>query len=443
MRRGGPCRPARNGCGVSFLLDNWIENLSASPVKSVALFLTVAALFVTGFLLFRSQRDYGTVRYASAAVKWGVGLAVVSLLAQAVWLSRPYEPPPTGEIAVVLGNTQNTPNPQLRSDVSSLIEDTMLLHKGEAVDEFLDSISLVSAAGSSSVVPLDADDLGLVNMSINNTRAERDARNNVQAIERHVRGLKPAENGVDYLEAILLAKQNAGPDTNIVVVGSGLSDSGDLDFAHTQLLHEETIRAETVDKLVEKYGRSYLAERSVTFTGLGDTVPPQEPLAAKQKDVVRELYQEVITALGGSVSVDTKSQTGDAVKTDFTVSTTDTGCGDVNLRFDEQSVKFVSNEATFIEPKKARRALRRVAEIYEKNPTAVKVIEIDGYIAHVRANDPKLLSGDRARTVRDALESFGIPAQKLRARGKGYGPYKITTEDRMVRISISRDTPNC
>ena len=66
-------------------------------------------------------------------------------------------------------------------------------------------------------------------------------------------------------------------------------------------------------------------------------------------------------------------------------------------------MKFVSNEATFIAPKKARQALRRVAEIYEKNPTAVKVIEIDGYIAHVRANDPTLLSGDRARTVRDEL----------------------------------------
>ena len=127
-------------------------------------------------------------------------------------------------------------------------------------------------------------------MSINNTRAERDARNNLKAIERHVRSLKPAQNGVDYLEAILLAKQNAGPDTNIVVVGSGLSDSGDLDFAHTQLLHDENLRAEIVDSWSQKYGRAYLADRSVTFTGLGDTVPPQEPLASKQKDVVRELY---------------------------------------------------------------------------------------------------------------------------------------------------------
>ncbi len=425
------------------MLNNWIENLSASPFKMVALLVTLGALLVASIMLVQSRRDYGTIRYASPAVKWGAGMASALLVAQAAWLAQPYETPPAGEIAVVLGNTQNTPNPQLRSDVSLLIEKTMLLHKGEKVDEFLDSISLVSAAGSPTVVPLDAEELGLVDMSVNDTRAKRDARNNVQAIERHVRGLTPTENGVDYLEAIFLAKQNAGPGTNIVVVGSGLSDSGELDFAHTQLLHDENTQAETVDRIAEEYGRTYLASQSLTFTGLGDTVPPQEPLAARQKDVVRELYEEAVTGLGGKVSVDTKSLTGDSVRTDFTVSTTDTGCGDVNLRFGEESVKFVSNEATFIEPKKARKALQRVADIFDKNPSAVKLIRVVGYIAHVQANDPTVLSGARARTVRDELQSLGIPARKLRARGKGYGPYKIPTEDRMVRISISRDTPNC
>lgn len=423
------------------MLGNWADNLSASPTKAVLLLATVVVVALCARKLLTQQRTYGTTSYASPIVRWGGAAAACLLILQAVLLSRPYSPPPTGSIAVVLGNTQNTPKPKLSSDVVSLLRETMLLHKGETAEEVLSAMAFVSAAGNGQV--MDLGDLELVDIGVNTTVAERDAAKNVRLIEDRLNKAKPTDNGADYLEAILLAKQNADSGANIVVVGSGLSDAGDIDFAHSNLLNDEAARSAALKRLVRTYGRNYLVDSAVTFAGLGDTAPPQEPLASKQKEIVRDFYRQVITALGGKASVETRTQTGDPVTTKFTVSTTDTGCGDVGLRFGDESIQFVSNEATFIDEKQARQALLHVKEIYDDNPSAIELIKIDGYIAHVPAKDPKLLSGARAETVLKELEQLGIPRNKLEAEGKGFGPFNVPTADRMVKITISRDTPNC
>ena len=98
-------------------------------------------------------------------------------------------------------------------------------------------------------------------------------------------------------------------------MGSGLSDAGELDFAHTQLCTTRAAQARRPSTGSQKtYERTYLASTPLTFTGLGDTVPPQEPLASSQKDVVRELYPGSRHRLSEEkVSSRHQSQTGEPV----------------------------------------------------------------------------------------------------------------------------------
>ncbi|WP_186449957.1 hypothetical protein [Nocardioides sp. J9] len=433
------------------MFANWSDHLSASTPRLVVLLLTVAALLAVVGRIWSERRTYGTLSFLGAATKW-TGVAVCAALAlQVVQLSRPYAVPATGQLAVVLGNTQNSPAPQLGHEVSKLVESTMLLHKGETAQEVLEAFTFVSATGHPEVVPLASLGLPFVDVSRNDTRAKRDVRKNAGLLQEHLKGLPPADNGANYLEAILVAAQNVDPGTNILVVGSGLSDSGDLDFAHDNLLTNENRRTEAVEELADKYGSQYLAGVTVSFSGLGDTAEPQYPLSEKQRGIVREVYEQAIKALGGRVEIDTRSLTGSPVSTEFVVDATDTECGPLDRTFTEDAIEFVSDEARYVDADKVGAALQGIVDIYNRSPQNVTGINIAGFIANPSQAEKisrggMKLSRDRARAVLRSLADMGVARSKLHAEGRGFGPHNDPDRlelDRMVKVTIDRDNPDC
>lgn len=433
------------------VFDNWADHLSASGTRTVVLVLTLAALALVAFKVVREQRTYGSLAFLGTGTKVIGGIALAALVVQAVQLSRPVTIPSTGQVAVVIGNTANTPRPRLASDVTELLGDTMMLHQGEPSEDLVASFAFVSATAVPEVLPLDGDELRLAGIGMNSTRAKRDVRRNVQALQEHLDALSPTQNGANYLEAILLASQNVEPQSNIVVIGSGLSDAGDLDFAHGNLLTSEGSREKAVDALREKYGANYLAGSTVYFSGLGDTADPQYPLSTRQKDIVRDLYKDAVLAIGGRARIDSTTQVGKAVDTEFVVDATDTACGELARTFTEDSIRFVSDQATYVDPAQAEKALRSLVRLYQRSPDAVRKIQIAGFIAN-ESGAPKIgpggqrLSEDRAQAVLESLVELGIPREKLGAVGKGYGPHADPQRpelDRMVKVTISRENPDC
>lgn len=394
---------------------------------------------------------YGTLSFMGPFAKALGAIAAVLVAVQAVQLSKPYVTPPTGQLAIVLGNTQNSPAPRLGTGITALLQETMLLHQGEDAQDVAAAFAFVSATANPEVVPVMTADDSFVNLSINDARAERDVRKNLQVIQRRLSELAPTNNGANYLEAVLVASQNVDPETNILVLGSGLSDSGDLDFAHDNLLTSEPARSKAIDRLADKYGAGYLGGATVSFAGLGDTAYPQVSLTSKQKDIVRDVYKRAVLALGGRVDIDKKSLVGDAINTDYTVDATDTGCGPLARTFTEDSVKFVGDQATYVDPEAAAHALKAVVQIYEHQPDLITRIKIDGFVANPsQAPRPspgyQTLSLDRAQAVLSSLVELGIPAGKLHAEGKGFGPHNDPNRlelDRMVRVTIDRDNPDC
>lgn len=414
----------------------------------IVLALLTAAI---AFKIYTSYQKYRTYELVSDTLKrfgYVIGTGLLGLLA---YISFPYNYPPSSSIGIVLGNTQNAPGPQLNSGVLDEIKGTLMQHRGETTDTFIQSIIAVSAVKEPYDIPLDS--LKLVNIRNNSANASEDIDKNFNVIKKYLNSVAPTDDGANYLDAILEARRelSAGQNTKttIVVIGSGLSDSGDLDFAHSDTLSgilnaKSGVVDAAVDKIADmidsKYGMNYLDGYRVVFYGLGDTVAPQEQLRPNQKNVVSHIYSKLIQRLGGVADVENGAGvTGKSVATDYVVSTTDTGCGDVGLTFDDESVKFVANSAAFADPLAARSALRSVETIYEKGSGNITGIQVDGYIAHVNVTG-ETLSQARANAVKALLVDMGMPASKVTAKGKGFGPHNIPAKDRMVKITINRNS---
>lgn len=423
------------------MIDNTIQHLTSKPLLGV---LFIVALIVVAFSVpyfLKQKKLYGSpFDFAPQSRKVWAGIASVFVVGIGIYLMTPYVEPPSDEIAIVLGNTQNTPAPSLSGDVSEVIISTMLAHKGEDADILIDSIKFISAIKQPDVIDLDGD-VKLSGISHNNSNAKRDAKRNITAIEKKLNDLPPRDNGANYLEAIMEARNNVKSGSRIIVIGSGLSDSGDLNFSKTNLLTSEETRKRTIQEVSEKYGSDYLEDYSVEFYGLGDTTMPQEALSNIQKDIVRDLYKDIIRKLGGKVTINTRTQTGDAIATKYVVGTTDTGCGDIKLIFDDEDLKFVGDKAIFIDEASALKALSAIHNIWDKQHDTIERIQIDGYTAHYPGADT--LSQERADSVKDALVRLGISSDKLTATGKGYGPYGTDAQNRTVKVNISRDNKQC
>lgn len=425
------------------MFDNIILHAESNPALVVIFAIAlVIVLFAVPYFL-KQRRVYGSMfNFASQGRKVSAGISVLIVAGIGFYFLTPYVEPPSDEIAIVIGNTQNTPAPSVNSELSESIEATMLAHKGDDAGTISDSIKFVSAVKQPTVLSLKKLGVKVREISSNNSNAKRDARINTEAIAEKLNGLAPSDAGANYLEAIIAASRNVKPGSKIIVIGSGLSDSGHLNFSKTNILTNEEARIQALGALQEVYeGSDILEDYTVEFYGLGDTVMPQEALSSLQKGIVEDIYKEAIRNLGGRTIVNTRTQVGESVVTKYEVGTTDTGCGDISLIFDDNDIKFVSDSAMFIDKAAATKALSSIKVIWDKQRDTIQSIQIDGYTAHYPGAG--VLSQDRANAVKDALVGLGITSSKITATGKGYGPYDTDAKNRTVKVNISRDNNQC
>ena len=427
------------------LTDNFVHN----PAYLIGLLVAIVALVIGLVIFIKDWRLYGTAMFIR---KIGPILAVVGAgVATAILVvaSQPYTPPAADTLAIVVGNTQNTPQAKLSDSVADLLTDTMAQHSGDDKETLASSIVLVEASGNPTVIDVDSEKLKVIGQ--NSANAKTQLNDNAQAINDQIAAIRPDNNGANYLEAIITASNNLQQGANIVVIGSGLSDRGDLNFAGTNILTNETTRQEAINNIVSKYGGQMLMGYNVTFYGLGDTVEPQAPLSNYQRKIVQDIYAQIISGLGGRPTIGRGTMSGDAVNTDYVVNTTDTGCGNVEMTFSEDQVKFNPDQTTFVNEAEARKALQGAVDFYNQSGDLVQTIQIDGYTAHYTSRVDNL-SQARADAVRQLLIDMGIPQDKLVTTGRGYGPFEyndqesnddVDSKNRMIKLTIQRDAEEC
>lgn len=423
-------------------MNNLTQHFSHQPVLVVSFGIALIALAMSVPYFLKQNRLYGSYfDFASKNRKIIAVFSVLMILVIMIFSFTPYVEPATGELAIVLGNTQNTPRPQVSQYISGVIEGTLLQHKGAEADELVDSIKIISAVKHPEVIDLDASELKLRKIGNNGSNAKRAAKIDAQAIVGKINNLAPTENGANYLESILEAKNNVAEGSKIIVIGSGLSDDGILNFSRKNILTNDESRKNAIREVKKEYGHDYLDSYSIAFFGLGDTSIPQEPLSNKQKQIVRDIYRNSVGGIGGDVDINTKTLVGKAVQTDHVVGTTDTGCGDIDLVFDDDNLKFVSDQAMFKNPSAAKESLGSIKKLWDSYSEVIQSIQVDGYIAHYAG--PDNLSQQRADLVRDSLVEQGVPASKVGSTGRGFGPYQQDVQNRIVKVTISRNSDQC
>ncbi len=441
------------------LMESFVENLSGQPVMAVILAVVVIVTVISLIQIVKQWKLYGMVEYISKVWMIFTAVGVVAMGGAFFKLSQPYTPPPSNSLAIVIGNTANSPKAELGKDVIDRISDTLMMHRGEDPEEFIDSISIIEADGEPFVVDLDTSKMKSI--SENGTQAKKNVAVNVAEIKKQVSEVVPKTSGANYLEAIVTAYDEVAGmsddetgSPNIIVIGSGLSDTGALNFATSGILtmSDEAKEDQILSDATEEY-KDALKGANITFYGLGDVTAPQKKLTNPQRKALRDIYKKLVSGNMGARKprIVTVSMTGESVENKYTVNPTDTECKNFDLTFDDSKLKFDGEATTFSNLGEANKSLGQVVQIYNDNKDAIKQITIEGYTAHYTSRHENL-AGDRANAVRDYLIGKGLPSDKISAIGKGYGPFEYSNNEshddtdsrnRMIKVIIERNAQEC
>jgi outer membrane protein OmpA-like peptidoglycan-associated protein len=234
---------------------------------------------------------------------------------------------------------------------------------------------------------------------------------------------------VDTLEALRLAARalSAAPagQQRIVVMDSGLSTTGALDFTLEDMLYampEDVAEYMAGIEALVPFGSSVQLE----WYGLGDVAAPQEPLTNRQRANLKEIWTAVINASGAQVNFHDDPPSGQADRGLPAVSVVEITpepqpqviSANAPIFLDESMLHFEPDSATFIEPAEAYAVLEPYAQQLIQNPQLW--VHIIGTTAECDETYAQMLSGIRATAVFDALVSMGVPAEQLTAEGQGW-----------------------
>lgn len=320
-------------------------------------------------------------------------------------------------VALVVGNTANSPAPTLTEEADKYLRNSLAKTGGDL------TLNIYSATPSGQRIKLS--DLkvkksGNVGSFIKNSTKILDEVNG--AIK------KPAdEKGADYFNNVVAAGRSVTTSPSIknplvLVIGSGLSDTQPLNFANGDLLHADPI--EVLDELKQSgtVAAGELEGVKIVWSGLGVTTTPQQPLDATEKRNLRNIYTQIFRYMGADFVTDDTVVASDSIRTDKTVIPVEvngiTG-GVMVYKLGENSIGFKPGTATIQDDTTANTALDGVVSNYQKCRGAKLTIE--GYTARPSgvADETDTLSKSRAEAVKKLLVARGVSADAIIAQGRG------------------------
>jgi len=315
---------------------------------------------------------------------------------------------PDRPLALAMGVRSNSPAPKLPEAGEQLLERT------------------ADAGKPISLIPVDGRPKQVANSHFVTSTKNRRARE--RALKKYIEGvrktagerLKASAPEVDVLAALDKAADSAGEGGNVVLVDSGLSTAGKIDFRQDGLLLADP------DDLAESIDAKELPDlkgSTVVLSGLGRTASPQTPLDTGLRRRITDIWVAIAKKSGAScVFVDTEPN--DASATEGMPSVTPvsipkpkppTFCGETT--FTEQDISFVRGKAQFRYPDEARKVLEPLAEDLKKPGRQINLIGTTSSEGGDAINVP--LSKERAEAVKAELVKLGVPAERIDAEGRG------------------------
>lgn len=359
-----------------------------------------------------------------------------------------------------------TANSQGLNMSSPLVQDTIydtILNYGY--------VSVVVVDGESEMVAADSYDIDAQYKKASKDKLKTDARAKATNLITYMEGQVANDAQVDYLEGLRIAVRSLssleGYDSKtIVVIGTGLSTQGTLNFQNNLL----SVEPETVlDQLEEKDEIPDFTGITVVWQQMGDVALPQQDLSQTQRKRLQEIWGGIVERGGGTFvyndimanPVDTEA-TYPAVDTvelpaetpvDFDAAMFDTGDESLleePVMLTEEQVSFVPDKATYLDEDEAVATIQPIAD-YLLEHEQITVL-LAGTTAGDEDSDYTMtLSQKRADAVRSTLVQLGVDESRIvtmglgssdpwHVYGAGYEGSNASGNRKVVLLDASSDT---
>ncbi len=357
-------------------------------------------------------------------------------------------------VCYVLANTANSQGLNLNSP---MVQDTVY----DTVRNY-GYISVVNADGIPDIVFASSFDIDDKYKSASKDKLDMDARSKTTNLITGMQGVIATDPEVDYLEALRLAVRSMasleGYDSKtIVVIGTGLSTTGVLDFQNNLISAEP---ATVVELLKEKSEIPDFSGMTVYWQQMGDVAAPQASLTAAQRNKLQQIYGGIVEAGGGTFVYNNIIANPVNADTSYPAVTPVELPADTPISFEpeildtedneyvfiepvvltEEQVTFIGDKAEYLHPEEAESVLKPIAEYLIDND--VTILLCGTTAGDTNSAYTMELSQARAETVKQTLVDLGVYPEHIIAVGLGstdpWHVYGIPTSDKAA--SCNRKT---
>lgn len=298
-------------------------------------------------------------------------------------------------------------------------------------------ICVINADGNPAVVASQDFDIDEIYKSASAERLKKDAQKKSKSFLAGMGKIIADNEEVDYLKSIQLCARNLssleGYDSKImIVVGTGLSTAGVLNFQNNLLQASPEALADALDV---QHEIPSLEGIRVYWQHLADTAAPQAEMNAQQRQALKNIWSEIIRRGGGEVEFSDMVYSSVSDKTPYPkVSVVDLPAAPVisldniqknetvffnkPIALSEEQIRFVGDSDRYVDPEAAKEVLKPIAEILvahkDVNVLLCGCIAGDGMTEYGRQ-----LSLRRADAVKHTLMDLSVSENQIITRGLG------------------------
>lgn len=348
--------------------------------------------------------------------------------------------PQRGAVCFVIANTACSQGPNMNNP---LVQDTIY----DVIRNY-GYISIVNTDGIPNIVYNQSFEINPRYKSASEEKLDIEARSKANSLISVMPNIIADDPETDYLEALKLAVRSLssldGYDyKSIIVIGTGLSTCGVLNFQNNLLSAEPSV----IIKLLQDRGEiPDFSGIDVYWAQLGDVALPQKNLTAAQQNKLQNIYRGIIEAGGGTFTynstvansvnenVDYPKVTPIELPADtpivFEQGTLQTAKDDKAFKepkiLNESQVEFVRDQAVYLYPDKAVKNISPIAE-YLKDHKSIQLLLIGSTAGDVTDERALSLSQERADAVKNTIISLGVDSSRIITVGMGSDdPWHIT-----------------
>lgn len=301
-------------------------------------------------------------------------------------------------------------------------------------------IGVVSVDGKPEVVHAESYEIEDRYKSASDERLDMDARAKTTNVLMCMQNVIADDPEAAYLEALHLAVRLLSPlegyaSKTIIVLGTGLSNTGVLDFGNNLLCAEPEAIVALLNERAEIPDFSGI---TVYWQQLGDVAAPQEELTSAQRLRLQDIYSGIVEAGSGTffynAAISNPANTSAVYPTVTPVELPK----DTPIFFDpgafadpddgedvleapvfltEEQVTFISDSANYLHPEEALETLRPIAEYLIEHP--ITILLAGTTAGDTDSENTKALSLARADSVKATLVALGVDESRILAVGLG------------------------